>query len=107
MRSALDTAFLRRIRFVVQFPFPDQALRKRIWSRVFPSSLPTEGVDLDKLARLNVPGGNIRNIALSAAYMAAEANAPVCMAHLLAAARRECAKLDRSPAEQEIGGWVC
>src|SRR3569833_1592705 len=106
MRAALDTAFLRRIRFVVQFPFPDQALRKKIWSRVFPPSLPTEGIDLDKLARLNVPGGNIRNIALSAAYMAAEANSPVRMAHLLAAARRECAKLDRSPAEQEIGGWV-
>ena len=106
MRAALDTAFLRRIRFVVQFPFPDQALRKKIWSRVFPPSLPTEGIDLDKLARLNVPGGNIRNIALSAAYMAAEANSPLRMAHLLAAARRECAKLDRSPAEQEIGGWV-
>lgn len=106
MRSALDTAFLRRIRFVVQFPFPDQTLRRKIWSRVFPPSLPTDGIDLDKLARLNVPGGNIRNIALSAAYMAAEANAPVRMSHLLAAARRECAKLDRSPAEQEIGGWV-
>jgi hypothetical protein len=106
LRSALDPAFLRRIRFLVHFPFPDQPLRRRIWSRMFSPSLPLEGVDLDKLARLNVPGGSIRNIALSAAYLAAEAGTPVRMPHLAAAARRECAKLDRTPAEQEIGGWA-
>ena len=106
MRAALDPAFLRRIRFVVHFPFPDQALRRRIWTRMFPASLPTGEVDADKLARLSVPGGNIRNIALGAAYIAAEAGESVGMTHLLAAARRECAKLDRAPVEQEIGGWA-
>jgi AAA+ superfamily predicted ATPase len=106
MRNALDAAFLRRIRFVIHFPFPDQELRRRIWLRMFPTSLPVEGVDVEKLARLNLPGGNIRNIALSAAYLAADADEPVRMSHLLAAARRECAKLDRAPADREIGGWV-
>jgi AAA+ superfamily predicted ATPase len=106
MRAALDPAFLRRIRFVVHFPFPDQELRRRIWLRIFPSSLPVEALDVEKLARLSLPGGSIRNIALSAAYLAAEAAEPVRMWHLLAAARRECAKLDRAPVDREIGDWV-
>src|SRR5277367_2287476 len=59
MKSALDTAFLRRLRFVVQFPFPDVAQRAAIWRRVFAKGVPTEGLDADKLARINVAGGNI------------------------------------------------
>jgi hypothetical protein len=106
MRGALDGAFLRRIRFVVQFPFPDLAQRRCIWMRMFPPNLPVQGIDYDKLARLNLPGGNIRNIALSAAYIAAEAGEPVRMKHLLSAARRECAKLDRSLTDAEVGNWV-
>ncbi len=106
MRNALDPAFLRRIRFVVQFPFPEAAQRKRIWERIFPPALPVEGVDLNKLAKLNLPGGNIRNIALSAAYIAAEENGPLRMRHLLTAARRECAKLERPLTDTEIGGWA-
>ncbi len=54
LKSALDPAFLRRIRFVVQFPFPDAAQRAEIWRRVFPASTPTEGLDVWKLAKLNV-----------------------------------------------------
>ncbi len=84
MKGALDTAFMRRIRFVVQFPFPDAAQRAEIWRRVFPPDTPTEGLDTNRLARLNVTGGNIRNIALNAAFLAADAGEPVRMAHLLA-----------------------
>jgi ATP-dependent 26S proteasome regulatory subunit len=105
LRGALDPAFLRRIRFVVQFPFPDPGQRRRIWQRMFPASLPTEGIDFHKLAKLNLPGGNIRNIALGAAYLAADAGEPVRMRHLLHAARRECAKLERPLSEAETGGW--
>ena len=72
MKNALDTAFLRRLRFVVQFPFPDAAQRAEIWRRVFPAATPTEGLDFERLARLNVAGGNIRNIALNAAFLAAD-----------------------------------
>ncbi|MCX6046905.1 MAG: ATP-binding protein, partial [Chloroflexi bacterium] len=67
MKNALDPAFLRRIRFIVNFPFPDAAKRAEIWSRIFPQATPTDGLDLARLARLNVAGGNIRNIALNGA----------------------------------------
>ena len=72
LKSAIDSAFLRRLRFVVQFPFPDVAQRAEIWRRVFPKETPTEGLDVTKLAKLNVAGGNIRNIALTAAFLAAQ-----------------------------------
>jgi ATP-dependent 26S proteasome regulatory subunit len=106
MKSALDTAFLRRIRFIVQFPFPGADDRAEIWRRVFPAATPVEGLDVDKLARLNVAGGSIRNIALGAAFLAADADEPVRMAHLLRAARTEYAKLEKSLTEAEIRGWV-
>lgn len=105
MRSALDNAFMRRIRFAIQFPFPDAARRAEIWRRIFPHDTPVEGLDADKLARLNVAGGNIRNIALNAAFLAAEADEPVRMTHLLRAARGEYAKLEKPLTEAEIGGW--
>src|SRR5262249_37589603 len=63
MKGMLDAAFLRRLRFSVQFPVPDSAQRAEIWRRVFPSALPLGHIDVHKLARLNVAGGNIRNIA--------------------------------------------
>jgi hypothetical protein len=105
LREALDPAFLRRLRFIVQFPFPDAAQRAGIWRRMFPRQTPTEGLDPERLARLNVPGGSIRNIALGAAFLAADAGEPVRMSHLLRAARSEYAKLDRPLTEAEIGGW--
>ncbi len=106
MKDALDHAFLRRIRFVVQFPFPDAGQRAEIWRRIFPASTPTEGLDLDQLARLNVAGGNIRNIALHAAFLAADAGEPVRMTHLLRAAQGEYTKLEKPLTETEIRGWV-
>jgi AAA+ superfamily predicted ATPase len=106
MKSALDTAFLRRLNFVVQFPFPDAVQRANIWQRIFPANTPIESLDISKLARLNVTGGNIRSIALNAAFLAADINEPVRMTHLLRAARSEYAKLEKSLTDVEIGGWV-
>ncbi len=106
MKSALDRAFLRRIRFIVQFPFPDASNRAEIWRRIFPEETPTDGVDFGKLARLNVAGGNIRTIALYAAFLAADSEESVGMAHLLRAARVEYAKMERALTEGEIGGWT-
>ena len=106
MKDALDPAFLRRIRFVVQFPFPDATQRAEIWRRIFPAETPREGIDPPLLAKLNVAGGNIRNIALNAAFLAADADEPVRMAHLLRAARTECVKIEKPLTESEIGGWV-
>jgi hypothetical protein len=105
-KDALDTAFLRRLRFIVHFPFPDADQRAEIWRRIFPSQTPTEGLDAGKLARLSVTGGNIRNIALAAAFLAADEGTPVRMAHLLRAARGELAKLERPFSEAEVRGWV-
>ena len=106
MKEALDTAFLRRLRFVVSFPFPDAGQRAEIWRRIFPAATPSAGVDVARLARLNVAGGNIRNIALNAAFLAADAGEPVRMAHLLRAAQIEYAKLEKPLPAGEVGDWV-
>lgn len=106
LKSSLDKAFLRRIRFAVQFPFPDTTQRAEIWRRVFPKHTPTEGLNVTKLASLSVAGGNIRNIALNAAFLAAEAEESLQMKHILRAARTEYAKLEKSLTDSEIEGWI-
>ena len=106
LKPALDSAFMRRIRFVVHFPFPDSSARRQIWSRVFPSALPRQSLDLEKLARLNVTGGHIRNIAVNAAFLAAGDDRPLGMAHLRAAAEAEYAKLERPAARRELDDWA-
>ncbi len=106
LRGALDTAFQRRLRFVVSFPFPDARLRERIWQGAFPPNTPRENLDAGRLAQLSVSGGAISNIALNAACIAANENVPVRMVHLLAAARSEAAKRDQALADAEIRGWV-
>ncbi|MCB9128397.1 MAG: ATP-binding protein [Ardenticatenales bacterium] len=106
LEHALDTAFLRRIRFVVQFPFPSAPQRAEIWRRIFPDKTPTEALDVEKLARLNVTGGHIRTIALTAAFLAADAGEPVGMTHLLQAARSEYAKLKKPLTETEVADWI-
>ncbi|HET6974140.1 MAG TPA: ATP-binding protein [Pyrinomonadaceae bacterium] len=106
MKSVLDTAFLRRIRFIVHFPFPDMVHRAEIWRRIFPFETPTEDLDNSKLARLNIAGGNIRNIALHAAFLAADAGKAVGMRHLLHAARSEYAKLEKPLTDTETANWL-
>ncbi len=105
-KSALDKAFQRRLRFTVDFPFPDPTEREAIWKRVFPPPTPTEGLNPALLAKLNMAGGNIRNIALNAAFLAAEQGAPVQMRHLLQATQLEGAKAERPISAVEIRGWV-
>jgi SpoVK/Ycf46/Vps4 family AAA+-type ATPase len=106
LKGAIDPAFLRRIRFVVQFPRPDEAARRAIWERIFPERAPVEALDLDALGRLDVTGGAIRNIALRAAVLAAEEGTAVSMPQLARAARAECAKLDRPAAEGLLTRWT-
>jgi SpoVK/Ycf46/Vps4 family AAA+-type ATPase len=94
-RSAIDTAFLRRLRFVVEFPLPQAPERQRIWERAFPPETPLENLDFAQLARLNLAGGNISNIALNAAFLARQADTAVTMAVVLKAVRMEYIKLER------------
>jgi hypothetical protein len=105
-KAALDSAFQRRLRMVVNFPFPDTVERHEMWRRVFPTATPTEKLDPAKLARLHMSGGQIRNIAVNAAFHAAEEGAAVGMTHLLRAAHSEAAKRERPLAEAEIRGWA-
>ena len=102
MRAALDAAFLRRLRFLVTFPYPGPAQRREIWMRAWPEGVPHEALDYDRLARLNLSGGNIATVALNAAFMAAEAGGPVTMPLVLAAARAEYEKLERPINEAEF-----
>jgi hypothetical protein len=90
---------------VVQFPFPDATLRAQIWQRTFPEGTPTDGLNVNRLAQLNIPGGSIRNIALRAAFLAADSGEPVRMSHLLAATRSEYSKIEKPLTEIEIEGW--
>jgi SpoVK/Ycf46/Vps4 family AAA+-type ATPase len=106
MKTSVDRAFQRRLRFTVNFPFPDAAGRELIWRRIFPPQTPTEGLDAKKLSQLNIAGGNIRNVALNAAFLAAESKRPVTMAHIWEAARLEAQKMDRPLSEAETRGWI-
>ncbi len=94
-RADIPPAFLGRLAFAMDFAFPDLAERAAIWRRIFPPDTPVEGLDPERLARLPLCGADIRDIARSSAALAASEGQPVRMAHLLRAAIRECARLDR------------
>ncbi|MDJ1183043.1 ATP-binding protein [Roseofilum casamattae] len=106
LKGALDNAFMRRIRFVIQFSFPDVKQRAEIWRRIFPKETPTQDLDCTKLAKLSIAGGNIRNIALNSAFLAAEDNEPVQMKHILQAAKSEYVKLEKPLLDSEVKGWL-
>jgi hypothetical protein len=93
MVEAVDTAFLRRLRFVVSFPFPDEEMRLQLWRQAFSAGTPSDGLDFEALAKLDLAGGTIRNVAVNAAFLAAEAEEPVRMSHVILAARIESGKL--------------
>ncbi len=95
MKNALDKAFLRRIRFVIHFPFPDASQRTEIWKKVFPAGTPKNGLDMERLGKFTIPGGNIRNIAMNAAFLAADDDVQVQMSHIIRAARSEYAKIEK------------
>lgn len=97
LRSSMDNAFVRRLRFIIEFPLPDEGDRRRIWQQVWPQSAPLEAeVDLDFLAqRLELTGAEIRNIALASAFLAASEGQPIQMGHLLQAVRREYQKMGK------------
>jgi vesicle-fusing ATPase len=105
LKSAVDTAFLRRLRYVVNFPFPDSAARAAIWARIFPPQTPLDGVEPAQLAKLSITGGAIRSIALNAAFLAAADAKSVKPGHILTAARREYAKLEKPFTQAEQGAF--
>jgi SpoVK/Ycf46/Vps4 family AAA+-type ATPase len=102
MKSALDPAFMRRLRFIVNFPFPGPEERQQMWQRALAPDVPQVDVDYERLARFNVSGGNIHSIALNAAFMAAQRGGPVTQSLLLTATRNELRKLEKPLNEAEF-----
>jgi hypothetical protein len=104
MKSHLDAAFMRRIRYVIDVPFPDASARRLIWQKSFPPEMPRGVLDFDALARLDIPGGNIAVIAINAAFLASSEGQPLAMRHIAAAARAEYRKIDRELRMSWLGG---
>jgi hypothetical protein len=101
-KTALDPAFMRRLRFIVNFPFPGVQQRQLIWQKVLPAQAPQETLDFSRLAKLNLAGASIHSIALNAAFLAAGSGTSVNMSVLLAAARTELKKLDKPVSEADL-----
>ncbi len=103
----LDDAFVRRMHFIVQFPVPNEQQRQRIWQQIWPSGTPLEPhLDLDFMARrCEIAGGNIRNVALQSAFLAASDGRALAMEHLIQATRREYQKMGRVVSEAEFAQY--
>jgi SpoVK/Ycf46/Vps4 family AAA+-type ATPase len=102
MRSSLDRAFARRLRFIVEFPFPTPAARAELWRRAFPAGVPLDELDVDRLSRIDLNGAAVTSAALASAFTAAEQGRPVSMADVLSASREELRKLQRPVNEAQF-----
>jgi SpoVK/Ycf46/Vps4 family AAA+-type ATPase len=108
LRKNIDDAFIRRMHMTIEFPFPEEPDRLRIWQKVFPPEAPlAKDVDLTFLAKqFKVTGGNIRNIALLAAFLAAEERAAIGMTQIVRAIKREYQKLGKLVTEADFGPYL-
>jgi hypothetical protein len=104
LRQNLDEAFLRRLTFTISFPFPDESCRERIWESIWPAATPV-AADVDPgwlAARFLLSGGNIRNVAVAAAFLAAEEEVAVGLGHVLRAVRAEFQKMGKTLSAAEL-----
>jgi SpoVK/Ycf46/Vps4 family AAA+-type ATPase len=108
LRQNLDEAFLRRLAFAVHFPFPNQQDRRRIWESIWPSGVPLDpGADFEFLSStFKLSGGNIKNVALAASFLAATEEQPVGMRHLVIAVDREYQKMGKPLAPDIFGPYA-
>jgi ATP-dependent 26S proteasome regulatory subunit len=104
LRANLDDAFLRRLQFAIDFPFPDEQQRLLIWQTLFPLNVQRDkSVDFTKLAnRFKLAGGSIRNIIVGAAFLAASDGGVVTQKHLLHSTRRELQKMGRLVSDRDM-----
>ncbi len=107
LRKNMDDAFARRMHFTIEFPMPDEEDRLRMWQKIFPAEAPlAEDLDLPFLARqFRVSGGNIRNIAIAAAFLAAEDGKKITTEHLIKATKREYQKIGKLSTESEFAQY--
>ncbi|TFH40178.1 MAG: ATP-binding protein, partial [ANME-2 cluster archaeon] len=105
-KNNIDDAFLRRIHFAIEFPPPDETSRKQIWKNIFPLDTPIEGdIDFVFLSKFKITGGNIKNIALSAAFLAASNSSIVKIEHLIKATKREFQKMGKLCTSGDFGKY--
>jgi AAA+ superfamily predicted ATPase len=106
-RRNIDEAFIRRMQFVVDFPFPKAEYRLEIWEKSFPSQMPkADDIDFDFLANnLQISGGNIKNIVINSAFLAAKNGKPVCMQDIVLATKREFEKIGRPIQRASFGKY--
>jgi SpoVK/Ycf46/Vps4 family AAA+-type ATPase len=107
LRANIDDAFTRRLNYIVEFPFPEEIYRKRIWQRVYPPETPlSDNLDFDFLShRFKIAGGNIKNIALNSAFLAAADGGIVCMEHVILATKREFQKMGKICSRSDYGQY--
>lgn len=107
LRKNMDEAFARRMHFSVEFPLPEEHDRQEIWKCIFPEEAPlSESVDLGFMARqFKVTGGNIKNMAVGAAFLAADDGGTITIEHLIKAAKREYQKIGRLCTEADFGPY--
>lgn len=107
LRNNMDDAFVRRLQFIVEFTFPDEQLRKQIWQVLFPPEAPREDhIDYATLAKLRLAGGNIKNVVLGAAFLAAADAGRIGMKHLVHATQREYEKLGKPLSAPELAQYA-
>ena len=105
-KNNIDDAFLRRIQFAIEFPPPDEKSREQIWKNIFPLDTPIEGdIDFVFLSKFKITGGNIKNIALSAAFLAASNSSIVKIEHLIKATKREFQKMGKLCTSGDFGKY--
>src|SRR5438105_11933102 len=103
----MDDAFIRRLKFSVELPFPDEASRYRIWRGHIPATAPlSDDIDFTFLARqFQMAGGNIKNSILNASFLAAAEEQCIHMRHLILAVRREFQKMGKTCTEAIFGEY--
>ncbi|GKH50779.1 hypothetical protein CE91St46_18900 [Eubacteriales bacterium] len=105
-KKNIDEAFMRRMRYLIEFTLPGESLRGEIWRSAFAPQVPLDGVDFEYLARqFELSGGSIKNIVLNASFLAANENAPVGMRHILSCVRNENAKVGKTMLKQDFAEY--
>jgi len=105
-KKNIDDAFLRRLHFAIEFPFPNETLRKKIWKNIFPKETPVnDDIDFGFLANFKITGGNIKNIVLAATFLAAGGSRIVKMEYIIKATKREFQKMGKLCTQNEFGEY--
>ena len=106
LKKHIDEAFLRRIHFIIEFPFPDEIQRRKIWESMFPKEAIKADIDFGFLAQqFKITGGNIKNIVLNAAFLAASNSGVIDMDHIILSTKREYEKIGKMLMESDFGKY--